>query len=108
MPGENLSKDQVKPLVLRLRDIAAVLATADPKHKAEVHGSWGFRCATTPTATWSPCPPTVYYRTCRRTEPKLCSVALYIGGWLVRTASGCLTYGRHRHPGSSRIQWLGP
>jgi hypothetical protein len=36
VPGEQITKEQVRTLVLALHDIASVLATADPKLKAEV------------------------------------------------------------------------
>ena len=40
-PGGRLTKEQIRSLVLRLRDIAAVLVTADPKLKAEVYRELG-------------------------------------------------------------------
>ncbi len=40
-PGGKLSKQQVRALVTSLKDIAAVLATADPKLKAEVYDELG-------------------------------------------------------------------
>jgi hypothetical protein len=43
LPGEQLTKDQIRRLVLQLRDIASVLATADPKDKAEVYAELGVR-----------------------------------------------------------------
>ena len=43
LPGEKLTKEQVRKLVLQLRDIAKVLATADPKLKAEVDAELGVR-----------------------------------------------------------------
>ena len=42
-PWDKLSKEQIRRLVLELRDIAAVLATADPKDKAEVYAELGVR-----------------------------------------------------------------
>lgn len=36
-PGDKMSKEQIRPLVLQRRDLAAVLATAVPKDKAEVY-----------------------------------------------------------------------
>ena len=41
IPGDKLTKSQVRALVLSLRDIAAVLRTADPKLKAEVYAELG-------------------------------------------------------------------
>ena len=41
VPGDQMTKEQIRSLVLRLRDIAAVLATADPKLKAEVYRELG-------------------------------------------------------------------
>jgi hypothetical protein len=41
LPGEQMTKDQVRALVLALHDIASVLATADPKLKAEVYAELG-------------------------------------------------------------------
>ncbi len=41
VPTETLTKSQVRALVLSLRDIAAVLKTADPKLKAEVYAELG-------------------------------------------------------------------
>lgn len=41
VPGEPLSKDQVRAMVLKLRDIAQVLATADPKLKTAVYEELG-------------------------------------------------------------------
>ena len=38
--GEKMTKDQVRTLVLTLHDIASVLATTDPRFKAEVTQSW--------------------------------------------------------------------
>jgi len=43
VPGDHLTKDQIRRLVLELRDIASVLATADPKDKAEVYAELGVR-----------------------------------------------------------------
>jgi rRNA-processing protein FCF1 len=40
-PTEKLTKAQIKRLVLQLKDIVAVLATADPKLKAEVYKELG-------------------------------------------------------------------
>jgi hypothetical protein len=37
LPGDTLTKAQIRKLVLSLRDITAVLAEADPKFKAEVY-----------------------------------------------------------------------
>jgi DNA invertase Pin-like site-specific DNA recombinase len=37
VPGGKMTTEQIRSLVLRLRDIASVLATADPKMKAEVY-----------------------------------------------------------------------
>ena len=41
VPGEKPTKEQVRRLVLQLKDIASVLATADPKDKAEVYRELG-------------------------------------------------------------------
>ncbi|HVA04763.1 MAG TPA: recombinase family protein [Acidimicrobiales bacterium] len=41
VPGEQMTKEQVRTLVLALHDIASVLATADPKLKAEVYAELG-------------------------------------------------------------------
>lgn len=41
VPGAKLSKSEIKKLVLALHDIAAVLATADPKDRAEVYAELG-------------------------------------------------------------------
>jgi len=41
VPGEQMTKEQVRALVLALHDIASVLATADPKLKAEVYAELG-------------------------------------------------------------------
>jgi hypothetical protein len=38
-----MSKAQIRALVLQLRDVASVLATADPKLKAEVYRELGVR-----------------------------------------------------------------
>jgi hypothetical protein len=38
-----LTKEQIRSLVLQLRDITAVLATADPKDKAEVYAELRIR-----------------------------------------------------------------
>ncbi len=43
VPGDKLTKEQIGRLVLQLRDIASVLATADPKDKAEVYAELGVR-----------------------------------------------------------------
>jgi site-specific DNA recombinase len=43
VPGGRLTKEQIRRLVLELRDIAAVLATADPKDKTEVYAELGVR-----------------------------------------------------------------
>ncbi len=43
VPGGQPSKDQIRRLVLELRDIASVLATADPKGKNEVYAELGVR-----------------------------------------------------------------
>lgn len=40
-PSDQLTKDQIRALVLSLKDIVAVLATADPKLKAEVYAELG-------------------------------------------------------------------
>jgi hypothetical protein len=40
-PSGQLTKSQVKALVMSLRDIASVLATADPKLKAEAYAELG-------------------------------------------------------------------
>jgi len=42
-PSGKLSKEEIRRLVLGLRDIAKVLATADPKLKAEVYAELGVR-----------------------------------------------------------------
>ena len=91
-----LSKDQLKRLVLRLGDTAPVLATADPKDKGDVYRELGVQVHYHPHCRVVPYPSArvlqnAYYRTCRRTEPKLCPVAVDVGWWLVRAASGCLT-----------------
>ena len=41
VPSERLTKDQIRKLVLGLRDITSVLADADPKLKAEVYAELG-------------------------------------------------------------------
>lgn len=41
VPADKLTKSQIRALVLSLRDIAAVLRTADPKLKAEVYTELG-------------------------------------------------------------------
>jgi hypothetical protein len=41
VPSERLTKEQIRKLVLGLRDIASVLAEADPKLKAEVYVELG-------------------------------------------------------------------
>ena len=43
VPGGKLTKEQIRRLVLELRDIASVLATADPKDKNEVYAELGVR-----------------------------------------------------------------
>jgi len=45
VPGEQMTKEQVRMLVMALRDIASVLATADPKLKAEVYAELGVSVA---------------------------------------------------------------
>ena len=40
-PGEQMTKEQVRTLVKALHDLASVLATADPKLKAEVYAALG-------------------------------------------------------------------
>lgn len=40
-PDGKLTKEQIRRLVLQLRDIASVLATADPKLKQEVYAERG-------------------------------------------------------------------
>jgi site-specific DNA recombinase len=45
VPGEQMTKEQVRTLVLALHDIASVLATADPKIKAEVYAELGVSVA---------------------------------------------------------------
>jgi len=42
-----LTKEQIRRLVFELRDIATVLATADPKDKAVVYAELGVRVTTT-------------------------------------------------------------
>jgi len=37
IPGDESIKDQIRRMVLQLRDITSVLATADPKDKADVY-----------------------------------------------------------------------
>ena len=41
IPAEKLTREQIRALVLALKDITAVLATADPKLKAEVYAELG-------------------------------------------------------------------
>jgi site-specific DNA recombinase len=41
VPADKLTKSQIRALVMGLRDIAAVLGTADPKLKAEVYAELG-------------------------------------------------------------------
>ena len=41
IPGDRLTKEQIRRMVLQLRDIASVLATADPKLKQEVYRELG-------------------------------------------------------------------
>jgi len=43
VPGGKLTKEEIRRMVLGLRDIAAVLATADPKDKVEVYADLGVR-----------------------------------------------------------------
>jgi hypothetical protein len=45
VPGEQMTKEQVRTLVLALHDIASVLATADPKLKADVYAELGVSVA---------------------------------------------------------------
>jgi len=45
VPGERMTREQVRTLVLALHDIASVLATADPKLKAEVYAELGIGVA---------------------------------------------------------------
>ena len=40
-PSDKLTKGQIRKLVLKLKDVAGVLATADPKDKAEVYRELG-------------------------------------------------------------------
>ena len=42
-PDGKLSKEQIQRLVIQLRDIASVLAMADPKDKAEIYAELGVR-----------------------------------------------------------------
>lgn len=60
LPGESLSKEQIRRLVLQLRDIASVLATADPRDKAEIYKELGVQVAYDPgqrlvSVTAGPC-----------------------------------------------------
>jgi len=60
VPGEKLSKDEVRKLVRSLGDIAAVLRTTDPKDRAEVYAELGVRITYNPDgriviAESSPC-----------------------------------------------------
>lgn len=60
VPGEKLTKDEIRRLVLALTDIAAVLATADPKDKAEIYQELGVQVAYDPakhlvSVTAGPC-----------------------------------------------------
>ena len=48
-PGRQLTKKQIRALVASLKDIAAVLATADPKLKAEVYEELGITVKYDPT-----------------------------------------------------------
>ena len=48
-PGGLLTGEQVRKLVESLKDIAAVLATADPKFKAEVYEELGISVTYDPT-----------------------------------------------------------
>jgi len=41
IPEEQMTKEQIRALVLSLKDIASVLAKADPKLKAEVYAELG-------------------------------------------------------------------
>lgn len=43
VPAGKLTKEQIRRLVLELRDIASVLATADPNLKVEVYAELGVR-----------------------------------------------------------------
>jgi hypothetical protein len=43
LPGDKLTKEQIRTLVVQLRDIAKVLANADPKLKQEVYRELGVR-----------------------------------------------------------------
>jgi site-specific DNA recombinase len=47
-PGERLSKAEIRRLVLALRGIASVLATVDPKDKAEIYRELGVQVAYDP------------------------------------------------------------
>ena len=47
-PGGKLTKEQIRRLVLQLKDIASVLATADPRLKAEVYAELGVRVSYDP------------------------------------------------------------
>ena len=49
VPAEKLTKDQIRGLVLSLRDIAATLRDADPSLKAEVYAELGVDIAYDPT-----------------------------------------------------------
>ena len=48
VPGDKLTKEEVRKLVLQLKDIASVLALADPKLKAEVYAELGVRVSYDP------------------------------------------------------------
>jgi site-specific DNA recombinase len=43
VPGDELTKEQIRKLVLSIKDIASVLRKADPKLKAEVYAELGVR-----------------------------------------------------------------
>lgn len=45
VPGQPMTKEEVRTMVLALHDIASVLATADPKLKAEVYAELGVSVA---------------------------------------------------------------
>lgn len=60
VPGEKMTKDQIRRLVLSLRDIASTLATADPKDKAEIYAELGVQVTYDPaqhlvSVTAGPC-----------------------------------------------------
>jgi hypothetical protein len=50
-PSGQLTKKQIRALVSNLKDIAAVLATADPNLKAEAYAELGISSA--PASVWS-------------------------------------------------------